>query len=327
MVGDGSKRPTGWTLCLDIGGTKSELLLAHSRRREGIHVVGQGANPVVYGSNGLNRVVALIRRGLEKAHLNPNDVRACTVGMAGISHPKYGSSLGKELSSLLPRVRLILISDAELAHWSLWGSEPGITLLAGTGSIAIGKDKEGHVRRAGGFGFQSGDEGGGYWLGKSVVMELIAAERSGARQAAELKKRILNHSGESDFEQLLTILSSGAEGVLKVAGLGPVVLEEAVKGNMIASHAVALGAEALARIVREVCVKLGLDQGEITVGASGSLLQESEFYRTRIRDELLMDFEAVHWLRSEYPPVYGGLICSGIEVSPLEFSSLEIQDV
>ncbi|MFQ6616943.1 MAG: hypothetical protein ACE5HZ_09310, partial [Fidelibacterota bacterium] len=182
-------------------------------------------------------------------------------------------------------------------------------------------------RRAGGFGFQTGDEGGGYWLGKTILMELIAAGRSSSKEVQELTRTVLDHSGESDFEQLLTILSSGAEGVVQVARLGPVVLKSAIDGNNLASRTVAQGAEALARLVYEVSVKLDKHRGKVIVGASGSILQEWEFYRTRIQDELLLDFDQVDWVLPEYPPAFGGLVLAGVDMTPSDFKSLDIRHV
>src|SRR3989454_9289676 len=46
-----------------------------------------------------------------------------------------------------------------------FGTGPGILVNAGTGSIAYARDPAGELHRAGGDGWQLGDEGGGYWLG------------------------------------------------------------------------------------------------------------------------------------------------------------------
>ncbi|MFQ6675921.1 MAG: hypothetical protein ACE5LH_06195, partial [Fidelibacterota bacterium] len=162
---------------------------------------------------------------------------------------------------------------------------------------------------------------------KTVLMELIAAERSPAREVAELRNRILEFSDQSDFDELLGILSSGAGGVIKVAALSPVVFDAARKGNSLASMTVARGAQALVRLVTEVWEKMKLEGGKITVGASGSVIRESEFYRSRVRDELLLDFDAVDWRLSDYPPIYGGLVMAGIVRDSGDLGSLDVARV
>src|SRR2546426_7691906 len=50
-----------------------------------------------------------------------------------------------------------------------FGTGPGILVNAGTGSIAYARDPAGELHRAGGDGWQLGDEGGGYLLGRGAL--------------------------------------------------------------------------------------------------------------------------------------------------------------
>src|SRR2546427_7012138 len=58
-----------------------------------------------------------------------------------------------------------VLADGEVALATAFGTGPGILVNAGTGSIAYARDPAGELHRAGGDGWQLGDEGGGYWLG------------------------------------------------------------------------------------------------------------------------------------------------------------------
>ena len=60
-----------------------------------------------------------------------------------------------------------VISDVELAYRNAFGERPGVLILAGTGSIALGKNEAGKIARAGGLGPKCGDEGSGFWIGKT----------------------------------------------------------------------------------------------------------------------------------------------------------------
>src|SRR5256885_14670362 len=57
-----------------------------------------------------------------------------------------------------------VLADAEVALATAFRSAPGIIINAGTGSIAYARDDAGRLHRCGGYGWQLGDEGGGYWL-------------------------------------------------------------------------------------------------------------------------------------------------------------------
>ena len=56
---------------------------------------------------------------------------------------------------------------------------PGVLLLAGTGSIVLGRDRRGRWARAGGLGPLLGDEGSAFWLGR----EWLRAARDALRAA------------------------------------------------------------------------------------------------------------------------------------------------
>ncbi|MFQ6673492.1 MAG: N-acetylglucosamine kinase [Fidelibacterota bacterium] len=316
-----------WILSVDGGGTKTDLLLLNSPERYGIQMTGRGANPNVHGASGLDTMEGLITDALGHVGGKDGDVRECITGMAGISNPKYRTDLEGRMSVLLPKAELRLTTDAELAHRGVWGDGAGITLVVGTGSIAVGTDQSGNMRRAGGFGFQSGDEGGGFWLGKMILAELIAGERSTATDISEMREKVLEHAGQSNLEETLSLLSAGRESVMKVANLAPVILECAESGNFLASQIVIRGVEALVSLMEELLEKLPIKSSEPSVGISGSLICGSSYYRNLVGSELSTLFNAVHWRQSDFPPVYGGLVLSGEGISTEDFPKIRVEHV
>lgn len=77
--------------------------------------------------------------------------------------------LAAALRRLSPRVTLM--SDLELSHRAAFAGGPGVLLLAGTGTAALGRDGRGRLRRAGGWGPLLGDEGSAFWLGKQALKD------------------------------------------------------------------------------------------------------------------------------------------------------------
>src|SRR6476660_7665456 len=65
--------------------------------------------------------------------------------------------------------QVIIESDAFIASIAAIGVDPGILLIAGTGSIVIGRDKDRAMFRIGGWGPHFGDEGSGFWIGREAV--------------------------------------------------------------------------------------------------------------------------------------------------------------
>jgi N-acetylglucosamine kinase-like BadF-type ATPase len=82
------------------------------------------------------------------------------------------------LRGLLPRARVRVMTDAELAWRAAAGGGDGIVIIAGTGSIAWG-GFAGKQARAGGLG-PGQDPGSGDWLGREAVAAgIVAAPEEG----------------------------------------------------------------------------------------------------------------------------------------------------
>jgi len=125
-----------------------------------------------------------------------------TVGSTGIWRAQDRTALRRGLRRLARRVRVM--SDLELAHAAAFGREPGIIAVAGTGSVAYGRDEKGRAGRAGGLGPLLGDEGSGFWLGRQALKDealagrlprglalRIAHSKNPVRRAARLAREVL----------------------------------------------------------------------------------------------------------------------------------------
>src|SRR6266508_4232423 len=150
--------------------------------------------------------------------------------------------------------RVTVISDAEAAHLGALGGRPGLLVLAGTGSIVLGRGANGRWVRAGGLGPLFGDGGSAFALGRDW---LAAAHPSRARRLAQ----------------------APAAPAL-IAALAPRVLTLARRGRGPARLAVTRGAFALALFMRAAAGAARLSP-PISVSWAGSLL-ENRAYRGRV---------------------------------------------
>jgi glucosamine kinase len=79
-----------------------------------------------------------ITEGISRLTEQPNIVCA---GFAGAARPDSAAFYKEILRSLLPGAQIIIESDAFIASIGALGIDPGILLIAGTGSIIIGRNK------------------------------------------------------------------------------------------------------------------------------------------------------------------------------------------
>ena len=143
---------------------------------------------------------AALRRCLKKHGLRRVD--ELTLGGTRLGGKQGRATLTKLLKPLSTRVKVV--PDFEIAHRAAFGAGPGVLLVASTGSIAFARGTDGKTRRAGGLGPLLGDEGSGFWLGKTASRDAIlrrelrlpapldlAHEHDPVRATAALAPRIL----------------------------------------------------------------------------------------------------------------------------------------
>jgi glucosamine kinase len=122
----------------------------------------------------------------------------------------------------MPDAQVMVESDAFIALIGAIGVDPGILLIAGTGSIVIGRDKDRSIFRAGGWGPYFGDEGSGFWIGREAIRTAL---RSIDLQApGEFAQRIAVKLGLKSISDSAGAWAAGKLGVPEVAGLFPEVI-------------------------------------------------------------------------------------------------------
>src|SRR2546426_9650147 len=117
-------------------------------------------------------------------------VDRAVVGAAGAGRAQEQAELESALRGVGLARRVRVLADAEVALSAAFGRGPGVLVNAGTGSIAYARDPHGGLHRAGGYGWQLGDEGGGYWLGRRAL-EAAAWGEDGRGEGSTLLARPL----------------------------------------------------------------------------------------------------------------------------------------
>jgi glucosamine kinase len=240
----------------------------------GLDLGGTWARAVALGANGrrlrslrspappLTGLPVFLRSLWKRWGLSRSQVGALVVGSRGIWTRPEQKRHERRLQAFARRVRVI--SDAQAAYSGAMGDRPGILVLAGTGSIAIGRSENGRWARAGGLGPLLGDEGSAFWIGRQW---LRAASR-----------------GE-DFAPVRAIIS-GPGAVARIAALAPRVLRRARNGHPIARRIVAEAKRHLAGLAEALTRELRLKE-PVAVSWAGSLLGNQHF-RSGFRRQLRM---------------------------------------
>ena len=156
-----------------------------------------------------------------------------------------GGAEDKEVyaKELIRSHRYKLTHDAEIALTGATAGKPGIIIIAGTGSMAFGKNADSKTARAGGWGYIFGDEGGAFDLVRQAVRVALRFEE-GWGQPTTLHKALLEVSGAPSANNLMHRFYNQFDRT-NIASFAPLVSRAAEAGDEAAQQVIDRAAEAL----------------------------------------------------------------------------------
>jgi N-acetylglucosamine kinase-like BadF-type ATPase len=236
-------------LGIDGGGSKTAFLLVDEYYNEISHLHTGPSNHLSIGNDAAREAIA---RGISQLSERPDIICA---GFAGAGRPESVNFYKEVLHSIVPEAQVIIESDAFISSIGAIGIDPGILLIAGTGSIVIGRDKDRAMFRVGGWGPYFGDEGSGFWIGREAIR---AALRSIDRQSStEFVQRIATALGMKSITEAVGAWATAKIGVPDVAGLFPQVV--AMYPDEPAKRILTEAAAHLREFVEIAAKRVGLD--------------------------------------------------------------------
>jgi N-acetylglucosamine kinase-like BadF-type ATPase len=229
---------------IDAGGTKTHGLLADQSGRVVGEATGPGANISTGGELAVEKSLhEVIDRLLAGGEVVPS---AIAIGMAGADRPDDHRVVRAILHRILRGTRAVVTHDALVALVAGAGDGPGLVLIAGTGSIAFGRDRGNRSARAGGWGYVLADEGSGYWIGRQALAAVMR-ESDGRGPVTALTPAILAALRLDRPAEIGPRVYHGELPLASIAALAPLVGEAAAAGD-------ALAADILARAADELCL-------------------------------------------------------------------------
>lgn len=264
----------------DVGGSRTRVSVS---RDGGIVASADGPGAAVRPGRALASaatIAEVVRRALGAA----GELRGAVlvVGAAGVGRPAEARELQQALRGEALADLVVVTTDMAIALEGAIGDKPGIVLSAGTGSIAMARDADGTEYRAGGYGWQMGDEGSGYAIGRSA---LGAVSRAADGRGAETKlaERLLAATRSVDFDALVRWTATA--GPPEVASLAQHVLETARAGDEVAMAIVHYAAEELAGLALSLQKRM---RSPVPIGLTGGLLAD-EALRSAVAARLEKD--------------------------------------
>lgn len=272
-------------------------------------ILGQGeAGPcnhagALEGRGKLERAVeSSLREACGQAALNPAAVEfeAACFGMSGGPDDKQ-----EILRGILRVKRLVVTTDAVTALAGATAGGQGMITIAGTGSIAFGRNGEGRSARAGGWGYIFGDEGGAFDIVRQALRAVVRAEE-GWGPPTLLREWLLEATGARDANQVLHRFYCDDWPRARVATLAPLVDRAASHGDAVGVEILNGAAGQLGMLATAVRGQLWRPGETVDVAYIGGVFQ-SQFVLERFR--LLVEMEQGNRVgRPIFGPAEGALL-------------------
>lgn len=292
-------------LALDIGGTKTACALADehtvlSRAESGSAKVLRVGKP---------EAAAHLRQALDavsaQSGIALSDVTASCIGTSGVAVAEVTDWLRQQMATHVGG-SLTLLGDEVITLDAAFPGEPGIIVIAGTGSNVIGRSRNGWTTSAGGWGPALADEGSGNLLGQQALRAIFAAINAG--ENPPLLQRVLLHLGLRTTEELISV--ANALG-FSFASLMPVVVQAARDGDKLAQQTLRQGGEELAGLVLHVIRRLkqaepGIEDG-LKIAGTGSIWKHVSEVSDAMQRALLTAYPRLEFVPGAVDPLEGAL--------------------
>ncbi|POZ60368.1 ATPase [Chromobacterium alticapitis] len=214
--------PSAYRIGVDGGGTGTRLRLETAQGQALAQAEGAGS-ALSQGIEPAWRVIlALLNQAFVQAGLASAEPAACAIGLglSGVHNRQWA----QQFRDLAPGFALLeLATDGYTTLLGAHGGQPGVIVALGTGSIGEALYPDGSHREVGGWGYPSGDEASGAWLGQRAA-QLTQMALDGRCAHGALTRAVLEFVGGS--WQAMMHWNGGA-GPARFAQLAPLVIAAA----------------------------------------------------------------------------------------------------
>lgn len=265
---------------IDSGGTKTEAIVYDLAGTQKKKVTTGFGNLLVDKAQGLTNIKTAIQDIFMDYAVE--DCQMLVLGLAGIDGGGLKEFVSEELASF--HVPLVLLNDAQLAHYAFFKGQTGILVIAGTGSVCFGKTNE-LWERVGGWGHLFGDEGSGYYIGKLAIQQALNDYDLG-NEVSTLTSQLLAEFKVDTILELVKVAYQLTKNQL--ADLAQVVAKLA-PSDAVSKNILLQAGKDLALEVEKLIVKMQLTDQIIPLALNGSVIEKNEYVYQAFSKYLIED--------------------------------------
>ncbi len=243
---------------------------------------------------------AAIGEACASAGVDPKTVLRTCAGVAGGGRQAISETIKRIVGEVVGG-EVQVVGDMVIALEAAFPGAPGVIVIAGTGSIAFGRNERGETGRAGGWGYTVSDEGSGYWIGRTAVRFALRARDEG--HDTELLSEVMRAFGVREFEELVRGVNRPSADF---AAIAPAVIALAEKDDF-ARGVLSFAAKELAALAEIVIRHIWGTEQHVPVATAGGVFRNSSLMRELFYNELRALWPEITAIAEVIEPMQGAL--------------------
>ncbi len=293
---------------LDGGGTKTKCVVTD----ENLNILfEQSDGPSAFlhlGTEPVSQTIyKLISKAAKSLKIEISNFNAILIGSTGAGRKKDAAKLKYSFKRFLKNKGIVfnnfyVESDARIALEGAFSGQPGSILIAGTGSIMFGKDKNGKIYRVGGFGKLIGDDGSGFSIGRKGLIA-VARYYDGRGSATVLRKLLSDNFKIKNTSQLITEVY---QNNFDIALFAPFVINAAFEGDKISKQIIQEESDELIAHVKAMQKRLNIETMKLSL--IGGTIANDNFYSKIFKKKIDEETKNVIIQLPDYPPEIGAVL-------------------
>ncbi len=266
---------------IDGGGTHSRIAVVDQELQVLGNAIGGSTNIYSVSKDEVfQNLTTLVDAVCVRISIDRSALTAGCLGSAGLGRLGERALFQDFFNRLLgDQVPVHLCTDGEILLCGGLQALEGFCLVAGTGSLALGRTLEGTMVRAGGLGYMLGDEGSAWWIGHEAIARALRSAENRDLPTALLPS-LLQACNLQEPQDFIAYAHQKA-GKAEIAALAPLVTLAATKGDALALDILQQAAWELASLVESVVKRSpGISNQELVL--AGGVMEHDAIVRKRL---------------------------------------------
>lgn len=295
-------------LAVDGGGTKTDTICVD----ESGAVVGRGiSGPTSLTSSSVGaasfNLIESIRQAVEGLpEMYQTGFPILVMGLAGIDSESEHNEAYQVFSQSISHYKIekfILLHDSLIALENGTDRADALVLIAGTGSICLGRNSLGQVYKVSGMDYLLTDQGSGYDIGRHVLREAVKSY-DGRSAKSLLEELICDHYKIKSVAELKNVVYHPPLSKIEIADLAPLCTQAFEAGDSVAKDILDWTVSAITSMITTVVEKLQMEKFDIVLSGA---VTKIPYVKDNVSTYLSSHFPYAKVIVPMQDPVFGAL--------------------